>query len=139
MSPWLLPRLTPAAPDTSGGGTLCRDRAKSLVHKYAVFGTAWSFVPIPGATSVGLTALETHLIYWVGRIYGEQPTHQDVLMTAAGLELASVALKRVAMEGACLVPAIGWGIKAGIAAGAIEALGNAIVKHYESKYPDKKG
>ncbi len=135
MHPWLLPRsdrsVSPAGP------ALCRDRAKSLVHKYAAFGTAWSLIPVPGATSVGLTALETHMIYWVARIYGEQPSHQDVLMTAAGLELASLALKRIAMEGACLVPGIGWGIKASIAAAAIEAMGVAIVRHYESKYPDK--
>lgn len=119
------------------GPLTCNEKARALVHKYTAFGTAWSLLPIPAATSVGLTALETHMIYWIARVYGEEPSRQDVLMTAGGLELASVALKTIALEGACLVPAIGWGIKASIAAGAIEAIGNAIVQHYEAKYPGK--
>ena len=89
------------------------------------------------ATSAGLTLLETHLIYWIARIYGEHPTRSDILMTAGGLELASVALKAVAIEGAALVPVIGLGIKAGIAGSVVEALGHAIVNHYEAKYPGR--
>src|SRR5271155_170230 len=92
-----------------GGPPLCRDKAQSLVHKYAAFGTAWAILPIPIATSAGLTALETHMIYWIARTYGEEPTHRDVLMAAGGLELCSVALKTMAIEGATYVPAVGWG------------------------------
>lgn len=119
------------------GPRTCKEKARSLVHKYAAFGTAWALLPIPGATSLGLTALETHMIYWVGRVYGDAPTQQDILVTAAGLELASVALKTIAIEGAVLVPAVGLGIKASIAGGAIEAIGNAIIQHYEGKYPGR--
>jgi uncharacterized protein (DUF697 family) len=119
------------------GALLCRDQAKKLIHKYAVFGTMWAVLPVPMATSAGLTLLETHLIYWVARVYGEHPKKTDVLMTAAGLELASVALKTVAMEGAALVPVIGLGVKATIAGTVVEALGHAVVQHYEAKYPNK--
>jgi uncharacterized protein (DUF697 family) len=114
-----------------------RDRAKALVHKYAVFGTVWAFLPVPMATSAGLALLETHLIYWIARIYGEDPKKTDILMTAAGLELASVALKTVAIEGAALVPVVGLGIKASIAGSVVEAIGYAVVRHYDEKYPDK--
>lgn len=119
------------------GPTTCKEKARALVHKYAAFGTAWALLPIPMATSVGLTALETHLIYWIGRIYGEDPHTRDVAMTAAGLELASVALKTVAIEGATFAPGIGWGIKAGIAGSAIEGIGQLAIDHYEKKYPGK--
>jgi uncharacterized protein (DUF697 family) len=115
----------------------CRDEARSLVHKYAAFGTAWAVLPIPVATSAGLTALETHLIYWVARIYGDSPSKGDVFMIAAGLELASIALKTVAIEGANFVPVIGWGVKGVIAGSAIEAIGAAIIGHFESKYPNR--
>ena len=121
-----------APPDGS-----CKGKARTLVHKYTAFGMAWAMLPIPGATSVGLTALETHLIYWIGRIYGEEPTGRDVAMTAAGLELASVALKTVAIEGATFAPGIGWGIKATIAGSAIEAIGSLVIDHYEKKYPGR--
>ena len=124
--------------DVSGVRPFCREKARSLVHKYAAFGTTWALLPIPGATSRGLTAPETHMIYWIGRIYGEEPKRQDILMAAAGLELASVALKTVAIEGAVLIPAVGLGIKASIAGAAIEAIGNGIIQHYEGKYPGKR-
>lgn len=116
---------------------LCRDKARALVHKYAAFGTTWAILPIPVATSAGLTALETHMIYWIARVYGEEPNRGDVLMAAGGLELCSIALKTVAMEGANLVPVVGWGVKAAIAGSAIEAIGQAAIHHFESKYPAK--
>jgi uncharacterized protein (DUF697 family) len=116
---------------------MCRERARALVHKYAVAGTAWAVLPIPIGTSIGLTAMETHLIYWIGRIYGENPSSMDVAMTAGGLELASVALKTAAVEAANAVPIIGWGVKGVIAGSAIEAIGNLVIRHYEEKYPGK--
>jgi uncharacterized protein (DUF697 family) len=115
----------------------CRDKARAMVHKYAMFGTAWAVLPVPIATSAGLTALETHMLYWIARAYGEEPTKSDVVMAAGGLELCSVALKTAAIEGANLVPVIGWGVKAAIAGSAIEAIGNAAILHYEGKYPGK--
>jgi uncharacterized protein (DUF697 family) len=120
----------------SATGT-CRERAQALVHKYAVAGTAWAVLPIPIGTSLGLTAMETHLVYWIGRIYGEHPTSMDVAMSAGGLELASVALKTAAVEAANAVPVIGWGVKGAIAGSAIEAIGQIVIRHYEDKYPGK--
>lgn len=115
----------------------CRVRARKLVHKYAAFGTAWAVLPIPVATSPGLTALETHMIYWIGRIYGEELARGDIFMAGAGLELASVGLKTLAINAANFVPVIGWGIKAVIAASTIEGIGEATIRHFEAKYPDK--
>ncbi len=115
----------------------CRDRARALVHKYAIAGTAFAAIPIPMATSPGLTALETHLIYWIGRTYDDAPTHPETLMIASGLELASVGLRTVAREAAGLVPVVGWVIKAAIAGASIEAIGNVIIHHFEGKHPNK--
>jgi uncharacterized protein (DUF697 family) len=116
---------------------LCQEKAQQLVHKYAAFGTAWAVLPIPIATSPGLTALETHMAYWIARTYGESPSHTDTMMMAAGLELGSVGLKTLATNLANLVPVIGWGIKGAIAALSIEGLGAVVIRHFESKYPGK--
>ncbi len=116
----------------------CQDHAKRLIHRYAAFGTAWALLPVPMATSAGLALLETHLIYWVARLYGESPSRADIVMTAAGLNLASVGLKTIALEGAALVPVAGLGVKAGIAGGVVLALGQGILSHYEAKYPGKE-
>jgi uncharacterized protein (DUF697 family) len=139
-SPEPRPAETPA--ETTAGTSvpkvvLCRDKARSVVHKYALAGTAFAAIPIPIATSPGLTALETHLIYWIGRIYDDAPTHAETLVLASGLELASMGLRTVAREAAGLVPVVGWGIKAVIAGAAIEALGAAIIRHFEEKHPGK--
>jgi uncharacterized protein (DUF697 family) len=114
-----------------------KEKAQRLVHRYAAFGTAWAVLPIPGATSTGLAALEAHMIYWIARYYGETPSHTDVIMTMSGLELASVALKTVAIEGANLVPVVGWGVKGAIAASVVEGIGAAIIHHFEEKYPGR--
>ncbi len=123
--------------DVVAAAPTCREKSRALVHKYAVAGTTWAVLPIPIATSLGLTAMETHLIYWIGRIYGESPTRMDVMMTAGGLELASIALKTAAIEAANALPVIGWGIKGAIAGSAIEAIGDVVIRHYEQKYPGK--
>ena len=115
----------------------CREQARSLIHKYAVFGTAWSVLPIPIATSAGLCALEAHMIYWVGRVYGEELSKGDIIMLGSGLELASVGLKAVAREGMNLIPFVGWGIKGVIAATTIEGIGELVIRHFEGKYPGK--
>ena len=114
-----------------------KEKAQRLVHRYAAFGTAWAVLPVPGATSTGLAALEAHMIYWIARYYGETPSHTDVIMTMSGLELASVALKTVAIEGANLIPVAGWGVKGVIAGSVVETIGAAIIHHFEEKYPGR--
>jgi uncharacterized protein (DUF697 family) len=133
--PPLMRPLSPSAATVER--KLCREKARTMVHKYAAFGTAWAILPVPIGTSAGLTALETHMLYWIARAYGEEPTKSDLMMAAGGLELCSVALKTVAVEGASLVPVVGWGVKAAIAGSAIEAIGQAAILHYEAKYPGK--
>jgi len=117
---------------------LCREAARKLVHKYAAFGAAFAALPIPIATSIGLTAMETHLIYWVGKIYDDTPSHGETMMVASGLEISSVGLKAVAREVAGFIPVIGWGVKAAIAGSAIEGLGHLVITHYEKKHPNKR-
>ena len=124
-----------AAPETAK--VLCSVKARALVHKYALAGTAWSVLPIPIPTSPGLVALEAHMIYWIARIYGDAPSHTDTMMLAAGLEVGSTGLKTLAKHLVGFVPVIGWGIKGFIAASAIEAMGEVIIRHFEAKYPGK--
>ncbi|MGH7280419.1 MAG: hypothetical protein ACRELY_02765 [Polyangiaceae bacterium] len=116
---------------------LCREKARSLIHTYAAGGCAWAVLPIPIATSTGLCALETHMIYWIGRVYGEELGKGDIFMIGSGLELASVGLKTVALNAANFLPVIGWAIKGAIAATTIEGLGEVIIRHFETRHPSK--
>jgi uncharacterized protein (DUF697 family) len=132
---------SPSLPSPPGATTLspitCRAKAAALVHKYTVAGAAWSVLPLPVPTSPGLVALEAHMIYWIARVYGDAPSHTDTLMLAAGLEVGSTGLKTLAKHLVGYVPVIGWGIKGVIAASTIEAMGQAIIRHFEGKYPGK--
>ncbi len=121
----------------SGPVKTCHDKARKLVHVYAAAGASWAVLPIPIATSPGLCALETHMIYWIGRVYGEDLGKGDIFMIGSGLELASVGLKTVAINAANFLPVIGWGIKGVIAASTIEGLGEVIIRHFENRHPGR--
>ncbi len=128
----------PASAVPAPEGELCRDAARKVVHKYAAAGTAFAAIPIPIATSIGLTALETHLIYWIGRIYDDAPNHAETMMIGSGLEVGSIGLKTVVRQLVGLVPVVGWGIKAVVAGAAIEGIGHAVIHHFESKHPGRR-
>jgi uncharacterized protein (DUF697 family) len=116
---------------------LCRKKARKIIHKFAIAGTVFAALPIPAGTSAGLAALETYLVYFVGKVYGEELSYAETLMVASGLNVASVALKTLAREGLGLIPVLGSGIRAGIAATAIEGIGEAAIRHFEKKHPNK--
>jgi uncharacterized protein (DUF697 family) len=131
----------PTAAETPGipakREVLCRTKARSIVRKYAAFGTAISALPLPPGTSAALAALETHLIYYVGKVYGEDLTHAETMIVASTLNVAGMALRTLAREGVGLIPVVGWGVRAAIAGSGIMGIGELAIRHYEMKYPDK--
>lgn len=116
---------------------LCRVKARSITRKYAAFGTAISALPLPPGTSAALAALETHLIYYVGKVYGEDLTHAETMIVASTLNVAGMALRTLAREGVGLIPVAGWGVRAVIAGSGIMGIGELAIRHFEMKYPDK--
>lgn len=117
--------------------TTCREQATEWVHLYAVGGVAWSVLPVPMATSAGLLAAETYMIYWIGKVYGEELSGQEILMLASTLDLAGIGLKTLALEACNFLPAARWLFKGTIAAMTIEAIGRLAIRHFERKYPGK--
>jgi uncharacterized protein (DUF697 family) len=108
-----------------------------VIRKYALFGTAISALPLPPGTSAALAALETHLIYFVGKVYGEDLSHAETMILASGLNVAGMALRTLAREGVGLIPVIGWGVRAAVAGSSIMGIGELAIHHFESKYPGK--
>ena len=115
----------------------CREEALRWVHRYAAGGAAIAAIPIPFAASPVLAALETHLFTMIGQIYDDGPSGGAT--TAAGTTFTAVGggLKLAAAEATKLVPVVGPLIRSVIAATAIEAIGQAVVAHYERKHPGK--
>ncbi len=138
-APAAAPVPTPAAaPSTPAKPPiLCRVKARAITRKYAAFGTAFSALPLPPGTSAALAALETHLIYYVAKVYGEDLSHAETMIVASTLNVAGMALRTLAREGVGLIPVIGWGVRAVIAGSGIMGVGELAIRHFEMKYPDK--
>ena len=115
----------------------CKEKARQYVHLTATGGAVLAPVPIPFMGTVGLIALETNLVYWVGRIYGETLTKTELATIITSLEIGSLALKLGVLEALNFVPIAGWLLKAPLAAGVIEGIGNLAVSHFEDRYPGK--
>ena len=137
--PAAAPALAPSPPPAplEKPPILCRMKARSITRKYAAFGTVVSALPLPPGTSAALAALETHLIYIVAKVYGEDLSHAETMMVAGTLNVAGMALRTLAREGVGLIPVIGWGVRAVIAGSGIMGIGELAIRHFETKYPNK--
>lgn len=115
----------------------CKDKARQYVHVTAAGGGALAAAPVPGMGTVGLTALEATLIYWIGRIYGEKLDKSEILMIAGSLEIASLGIKAGVLEALNFIPIAGWILKIPLAASIIEGIGALAINHFEDKYPGR--
>lgn len=113
-----------------------KDRARKWVNGYAATGGGVAAAAIiPGATTAALFTLETTMVVHIGRIYrGDGFSKEDAVAVigAAGFAGTVGLGTKVAMEGLTFFPVIGWAIKGGIAASVIKALGEIIIKYFES-------
>lgn len=116
--------------------TTCKEEAQRWIHRYAVAGAAFAAIPLP-VTTTGLATIETHLIGFIGSIYGDPMSGAATAATGGSLAIAGQGLKWAALQLCGLVPVAGIPIRMGIAAGVIEAIGHGIIQHYERKYPNK--
>jgi uncharacterized protein (DUF697 family) len=115
----------------------CKQEALRWVHRYAAGGAALAAIPIPVSHTASLAALETYMMKVIGEIYGDPPS--GVITAAAGgtFAIGGQALKQLAFTATAFLPVWGVPIRMGIAAATIEALGHAIVSHYERRHPSK--
>jgi uncharacterized protein (DUF697 family) len=118
--------------------TTCKEEARRWVHRYAIGGAAFAAIPLPFSTSAGLATLETHLATMIAQIYGEPATAFATAAASGALGVLGQGLKYAACQAACLVPGFGIPIRMTIAGATIESLGNAVIAHFERKYPGKE-
>lgn len=116
--------------------TTCKEEALRWVHRYAAAGAVFAAVPLP-VTTTGLATIETHMIGFIGSIYGDPMSGAATAATGGSLAIAGQGLKWAALQLATFVPVAGIPIRMSIAAAVIEAIGYGIVQHYERKYPNK--
>jgi uncharacterized protein (DUF697 family) len=123
---------------TSGMDTR-KKQALRWVHRYALGGAALAAIPIPVSHTASLAALETYLLKVIGEVYGQSPSGTAVAAAGGTFAVGGQALKQLAMTASCYVPVLGIPIRMAIAGATIEALGRAIIAHYESKRAEAVG
>lgn len=114
----------------------CKDEAFRWVHRYAMAGAAFAAIPLP-VTTTGLATIETHMIGFIGSIYGDPMSGPATAATGGSLAIAGQGLKWIALQAAMFVPVAGLPIRMAIASSAIEGIGYTIIHHYERKFPGK--
>ena len=88
------------------------------IHTAAVASGAAGFIPIPVADAVPISAAQVTMVIALGKIFGQ--TLSDG--AAKGL-IGAAASTFVGRNLVKLIPIVGWGVSAAVAAGVTEAIG----------------
>lgn len=119
----------------------CRDKARDELNLMLAGGCAVGIAPIPGAMTIGLTAVQTAVVYRIARIYdyqieaaGSVAALVAAIMARSG---ATVLVGKVSGEVANFVPLVGWAAKPAIAVGTTKAFGEATIAFFEARSPNK--
>jgi uncharacterized protein (DUF697 family) len=102
------------------------------IHTAAAACAAVAFIPIPVADFIPITAAQVTMVISLGAIFGNKISKADaqVLIKTIAAPLVGRALAKI---GFSLIPFIGWGINAAIAASITEVLGWTVANDFASK------
>ncbi|MEA5577117.1 MAG: hypothetical protein ACK6A9_09035 [Dolichospermum sp.] len=119
----------------------CRDKAREELPGMIGTGAASSAVPVPGAFTVGTTAVQLYVVKRIAEIYGvnveELPGGVKAVVTAVMALGIGSTLGTLAGEAASFIPVVGWLAKPAIGAATTKAFGEATITYFEKIYPDK--
>ena len=112
-----------------------RELARMWVNGYTATGTALviAVCHVPGVATGVCVTIEGVMCYQIGKIYrGTDYSMSDATAAAASIGLASLVGTIAAIEASSLLGPIGWPVKGPLTAGLIKALGELVIKYYES-------
>ena len=120
-------------------GDFARDLAREQLQAAVKTGTAVGLVPLPGASTLALTAVELAFLVKATELYNDKLDPQGLLEDVS--DLLPMAGKHVALttlaETVGLVPILGWIAKPFITRMAVETLGEATIHYFEKRNPDR--
>lgn len=112
-----------------------RKLARKWVNGYTATGTALviAVCHVPGLATGVCVTIEGVMCYQIGKIYrGTDYSMSDATAAAASIGLASLVGTIAAIEASALLGPVGWPVKGPLTAGLIKALGELVIKYYES-------
>ena len=120
-------------------GDFARDLARDHLRTALMTGTVAGLLPVPGSSTLALTALEAVFVAKATDLYNDRLDPQGLvdevrnLLPIAGRHVALTTLA----ETVGLVPVLGWVAKPFITRKAMETLGEATIDYFEKRNPDR--
>lgn len=112
-----------------------QSHSRALVRRYAAGVGLGGGVPLPGV-SMAVTAAEVKLVADIARAYGRPVTDADALRLIALSGAKNVGVKAVG-ELAAALPVVGWIARPALFAASVRAVGEAAIRHFESRHPNE--
>ena len=92
-------------------------KCNAAIHTASVASGVSGFIPVPVADAVPISAAQVTMVIALGKIFDQEIT------SAAAKGLISAAATFVGRNLVKLIPVVGWGVSAAVAAGVTEAIG----------------
>lgn len=120
-------------------GDFARDLMREHLQSSLLPGTVAGLLPVPGSSTLALTALEAALVAKAADVYNDRPDPRGIAEEAKSLLPVagkSIALKTLA-EACTFVPVIGWVAKPFVTRAALQAMGEGAIEFFEKRNPDR--
>lgn len=114
-----------------------KDRSMEVVEEYTAGTAAYSFLPIPGGTSLGLATAEAAMIGAIAKVYGLKidAVVWPLLLKYCLLQLGGSAGLKALAEGLTYIPIIGWFAKSIVGGGSTYLMGRGAISYFEEQFP----
>lgn len=93
-------------------------KCSMIIHGASLACSAAGAIPIPIADAIPISAGQISMVIALGKVF-----HRDISSSAANAIIAACASSLVGRSFVKMIPVVGWGISAAVAAGITEALG----------------
>ncbi|MBR3312878.1 MAG: hypothetical protein IKG18_01930 [Atopobiaceae bacterium] len=94
------------------------EQSNAAIHIASIASAASGFIPVPVADAVPISAAQVTMVIALGGIFD-----QEITSAAAKGLIGAAAATFVGRNLVKLIPVVGWGVSAAIAAGVTEAIG----------------
>lgn len=94
------------------------EKCNAAIHVASVASGASGFIPLPVADAVPISAAQVTMVIALGKIF-----NQELTSAAAKGIVGAAAATFVGRNLVKLIPVVGWGVSAAVAAGVTEAIG----------------
>jgi uncharacterized protein (DUF697 family) len=120
-------------------GDFARDLARDNLRTAVTTGTVAGLLPIPGSSTLALTAIEAMFVVKATDLYNDRIDPKGLVEDAK--DLLPIAGRHFALttlaETVGLIPVLGWAAKPFLTRKAVETLGEAAIDYFERRNPDR--